>query len=109
MMINPQSLMNSIRAMAAIDLTTQPNMVFIGALRKALLERGISASVAEKVAVRMKVSLEADAFTTEQLHEMAGDYAGILVKLRDGFKAQGFLHADDALIESSSQMSLTYG
>ena len=84
-------------------------MMFMSRLRKALMHRGIFAKVAEKVAVRVKVSLEAGAFTEEQIHEMAGHYADILVKLRDGFKKQDFLAADDALIEAASHMSLTYG
>jgi len=109
MLPTPQNLIDSIRAMAQMDLSTQPNMIFIGAIRKALVERGIASNVAEKIAVRMKVSLEANVFSEEQMHQMAGDYADILVKLRNGFKAQGFLRADEALIEASSQMSLTYG
>lgn len=109
MMPTPQNLMDSVRALAQMDLRTQPNMIFIGAIRKALVDRGIFAKVAEKIAVRMKVSLEAGAFTDEQLQQLADDYADILVKLRDGFKEQGFLAADDALVEAASQMSLTYG
>jgi hypothetical protein len=95
--------------MSEMDLDCQPNMLFMGAIRKALVERGIASPTAEKVAVRLKVSLEADAFTVEQIHQMAGDYANILVKLRQGFKNQGFLRADEALVDAASQMSLTYG
>jgi Na+-translocating ferredoxin:NAD+ oxidoreductase RnfE subunit len=109
MRITPQDLVDSVRAMVATDMSVQPNFIFVGALREALVGRGFYNEDAEKIAVRMKVKLEADAFTNEQLVQMAGDYADILVNIRDALKNQGFKAPMDALLEMAPEMSLTYG
>ena len=109
MAISPQDLVDSVRAMVSIDVSTQPNLIFIGAMREALAGRGLFNEDAEKIAVRMKVQLNTDAFTTEQLVQMAGDYADVLMNIHNALEKQGFQAPGSALVEMASSLSLTYG
>lgn len=102
-----KQLVEMVQSLAAQDFSAMPGPKFLGAFRRELIVRGFSASLAEKIASKIKVSLPAGCLEDEDLQAIAVSYAGIVFNLESAFRAQGFTDTTSALLEAASGMTLS--
>lgn len=100
-------LVEMTKGFSEMDFSDMPGTIFMGLLRRRLIEKGFSVADAEMVAARMEVGLPPGSMTQEQLEEVATNYAIVLDKIRAALADQGFENPMIALREAASKMSLT--
>lgn len=98
--------LDTLEALASMDIENCANVRMRGLLRRKLASH-LGGIVAEKVASTMGVDLADAAVDEEYLERVSTLYAGMIIRLRNGFVAQGFDLPDRALVNCSGQLSLT--
>ena len=100
-----EQFISVIEGIVDTDINTLGNFRFILAMRKALVNRQFPDKAAESIIAQMKIEIDGDLITDDQIQRLTVGYASVMANMRDELKKNGFTHAEDFVVQAAATMS----
>ena len=107
--MNARYVIDVVGELASADFSAMPNLMFLGALRKELLDRNFTVESAETIVSQMTVELAPGSMDESECDELALVFAQVIDKMRDALISKGFQDPTKAICQMASKMNVKLG